>query len=323
MTAAQLRALVSKGIERDIDALRRQRSALRALDFLTFVGLWVVGVAAVAFGSTLRGWERPASIALGAVLCTLAFNVWILFLHEGFHDLLSISRTRSRVATALFAVPFLFGPTSYRVLHLRHHRHLGTLDDPDDYRRYARTPLGVRRLEWLRLTVGSFAYIVAMPILCWPFARARDRAWLLAEYGLVLSIAIPAFAVLPLPLILWAWVVPAALAGLSTNVRAVAQHQLLDTSDAALCARTVRLSPLVAFFLLNENFHLEHHLWPDVPSYNLPALHRLIWRRLPRAVSTRSYLAVAAAFVVGREGVVDLVEPAREAALATATSETT
>src|SRR5262245_43650546 len=315
MTPAELRALLSRGIEREIDALRWQRGARRSLDFLIFAGLWIVGVAVVVLGTELTGWERTAAIALGTTLCALAFNVWILFLHEGFHDLLSTSRFRSRVATALFAVPFLLGPTSYRILHLRHHRHLGTLDDPDDYRRYARTPRGVRRLEWLRLTSGSFAYIVAMPILCWPHARARDRAWLVAEYGLVLAIAIPAVLFVPGALLLWAWIVPAVAAGFSTNVRAVAQHQLLDTSDAALCARTVRLSPLGAFFLLEENYHLEHHLWPDVPSYNLPALHHLVWPRLPRAVSTRSYFAVAAAFVLGREGVVGLVEPAREAAL--------
>lgn len=314
MNAAELRAMLSQGIEPEINALRRQNPARRAVDVAFFVGLWAVGIASVAFGLRLDGMAKAAAIALGTVLSALALNAWILFLHEGFHDLLSTSRTRSRVATALFAIPFLFGPTSYRVLHLRHHRHLGTLDDPDDYRRYAKTSRGVRTLEWLRLSVGSFAYIVAMPILSLRYASARDRGWLLGEYVLVAGVAATAIALLPWALLLWAWLLPALAAGFSTNVRAVAQHQLLDTSDAALSARTVLLPPFVAFLLLNENYHLEHHLWPDVPSYHLPALHKLVWPRLPRAVSTRSYLAVAAAFMAGREGIVDLVEPAKEAA---------
>jgi hypothetical protein len=34
-----------------------------------------------------------------------------------------------------------------------------------------------------------------------------------------------------------------------------------------------------------------------VPSYHLHELHELIWRRLPRAVSGRSYLAFLGAFL--------------------------
>jgi fatty acid desaturase len=56
-------------------------------------------------------------------------------------------------------------------------------------------------------------------------------------------------------------------------------------------------NPVVAFLLLNENYHLEHHLFPEVHSYHLPKLHQLIWRRLPRAVSGSSYLAFLAAFL--------------------------
>jgi fatty acid desaturase len=53
----------------------------------------------------------------------------------------------------------------------------------------------------------------------------------------------------------------------------------------------------VGFFLLHENYHLEHHLFPEVPSYHLPRLHRLIWLRLPRVVSGRSYLGFLARFL--------------------------
>ena len=55
-------------------------------------------------------------------------------------------------------------------------------------------------------------------------------------------------------------------------------------------------NPLIAFFLLNENYHLEHHLFPEIPSYHLPRLHQLIWPKLPRAVSGHSYLAFLATF---------------------------
>jgi fatty acid desaturase len=53
----------------------------------------------------------------------------------------------------------------------------------------------------------------------------------------------------------------------------------------------------VSFCLLNENYHLEHHLFPEVPSYNLPRLHALLRSRLPHSVEARSYSGFLAAFV--------------------------
>ncbi len=40
---------------------------------------------------------------------------------------------------------------------------------------------------------------------------------------------------------------------------------------------------------MNENYHLEHHIFPRTPSYNLPAMHKLIWSRLPQAIYAKSY----------------------------------
>jgi fatty acid desaturase len=46
---------------------------------------------------------------------------------------------------------------------------------------------------------------------------------------------------------------------------------------------------LTQALFLNENFHLEHHLFPTAPSYNLSKLHKLIWKRLPEALYSESY----------------------------------
>ena len=75
------------------------------------------------------------------------------------------------------------------------------------------------------------------------------------------------------------------------------QHGLTERHDALLSSRTVRPHPVVAFFLLNENYHLEHHLYPEVPSYHLPALHRAAWDHLPRTCEDTSYLGFLVRFV--------------------------
>jgi fatty acid desaturase len=53
----------------------------------------------------------------------------------------------------------------------------------------------------------------------------------------------------------------------------------------------------VSFLLLNENYHLEHHLFPEVPSYSLPQLRAILRPRLPRSVEAISYTRFLANFV--------------------------
>jgi fatty acid desaturase len=73
---------------------------------------------------------------------------------------------------------------------------------------------------------------------------------------------------------------------------------LTEGHDPLLASRSVRSNPVVSFLLLNENYHLEHHLYPEIPSYNLPALRALLHSRLPHTVEARSYSRFLAGFVV-------------------------
>jgi len=91
--------------------------------------------------------------------------------------------------------------------------------------------------------------------------------------------------------------VPLLIVAAFTAIRGFTQHGITDASDPYIASRTILPNTLVGFFLLHENYHLEHHLFPEVPSYHLPRLHRLIWPRLPRMVSGRSYLGFIARFL--------------------------
>lgn len=54
-----------------------------------------------------------------------------------------------------------------------------------------------------------------------------------------------------------------------------------DVADFRLCTRTVLLSPLTRFLYYHMNYHIEHHMFPAVPCYNLGKLHALIRHDLP------------------------------------------
>ncbi|MBI2517411.1 MAG: fatty acid desaturase [Opitutae bacterium] len=70
-----------------------------------------------------------------------------------------------------------------------------------------------------------------------------------------------------------------------TTLTGLPQHFGLasDTPDFRLCCRTYTCGPLPAFFYWNMQYHVEHHMFPAVPFYNLPRLRRAIAHDLPPA----------------------------------------
>lgn len=65
----------------------------------------------------------------------------------------------------------------------------------------------------------------------------------------------------------------------------VPQHLGLspNTPDFRLCCRTYTCSWLPAFLCWNMQYHVEHHMFPAVPFYNLPRLRKAIEHDLPPA----------------------------------------
>jgi fatty acid desaturase len=64
---------------------------------------------------------------------------------------------------------------------------------------------------------------------------------------------------------------------------AFTQHAGLDEDilDLRLYAHTAILNPAFAFLYTNMNYHVEHHMFPMVPFYNLPDLHKKIRHDCP------------------------------------------
>ena len=63
------------------------------------------------------------------------------------------------------------------------------------------------------------------------------------------------------------------------------QHTGLQENikDHRFSTRTVYLNPVFSFLYWHMEYHIEHHIFPTVPSYNLPKLHHLIKDQMPPA----------------------------------------
>ena len=56
-----------------------------------------------------------------------------------------------------------------------------------------------------------------------------------------------------------------------------------DKRDHRYTTRTVYLNPVLSFLYWHMEYHVEHHMFPQVPSHNLPKLHAMIKDQLPPA----------------------------------------
>ena len=63
----------------------------------------------------------------------------------------------------------------------------------------------------------------------------------------------------------------------------VTQHlgAALDKKDHRECTHSLNINPIFSFLYWHMEYHLEHHMFPMVPSYNLKKLHNLIKDQTP------------------------------------------
>jgi fatty acid desaturase/membrane-associated phospholipid phosphatase len=290
----RIRRLLARDASNEFAAFTRYDGRKRATELAVFpalagVGFWV--------SIHARSVEAAPMLIVGILITAVALNTFPLLMHEGMHGVLFANRRWNWIASVLLGSTFLMSFSAYRVLHLRHHRYLGDPRDPDDYHNYSRSRPMVWCLHFVRLTLGPALYVCLIPVLALKHGSPAQRKLICIEYlllGSIYSVLLRVFSYRDLFVV---WFVPLLLMGALTAIRGFTQHGITEASDPYLASRTMLPNPMVAFFLLNENYHLEHHLFPEVPSYHLPALHELIWPRLPRAVSGTSYLAFLAAFL--------------------------
>jgi fatty acid desaturase len=290
------RAALSDGLDAEMAELRQQRLSRRLAEIGFFAAFWAAGI---VLG--LRALETTGPIAwplrlAGIAASAAALNAFYLFSHEGHHHLLFRRRAVNHAANIALCVPLLHSPTAYRVLHDLHHRYLGGPGDPDEYRNYTDSPRLRWALQWVRLTMGTLVYMPLIPIVAWRRAEWTDRRRIALEYAAMSAVWVPVFELVPARVLLQVWLIPGLVVGYVSAVRALAQHALTEPHDPLLASRSVQSNRVVSFFLLNENYHLEHHLFPEVPSYRLPDLRHLLRSRLPQRVEAESYTRFLAGF---------------------------
>ncbi len=269
---------------RDLSARTNGRAAV---DTLLWLGL-IVGFGALAW--SLRGswWAVPAFLVYGALYGGAADSRW----HEMGHGSAFKSAPANDAVYYLASFMLLRGATQWRWSHVRHHTDtliVGrdpeiSFPRPTSRRDIALFMLGWKSVVPLVRTMLRHAFIGLDENTrdYTPESEQKAVVWEARAYVGILAAAI-AWSVattsiwpvmfIGLPTLYGVWLV--VFFGLT-------QHAGLteDALDHRLNTRTIYMNPVFRFLYSNMNYHVEHHMFPTVPYYNLPALHAEVKQHL-------------------------------------------
>jgi len=260
------------------------------LVLLFYPGLWLVAAAA-----TLRAPSWPVWLLCEAVV-GVSIHAMATLMHEAIHGTLFRRRAHDRWIGFLLGAPALFSFTAYKVAHLAHHHHTRTRRDPDDFLNVSPNRLVRSVVFYAWLVAGMLAYLLHVPLGALRLGTRRQRREIITEYLLMAGMAATAFFLCKrlgrIDVLLQAWILPLSVAIAFGNVRSWAEHALTRPGHPLTHTRTVTSNRVVSFLMCNLNYHLEHHLFPGVPWYNLPRLQGLLADEYRRAGAHvhRSYL---------------------------------
>jgi fatty acid desaturase len=295
---AQARRLLSAD---ELAPLTRLSAARSALSIAHTFGL-IAAALALAIATWPSAWMLPAVVVIG-----IAQHGLFILAHEAAHYRLFANRAANDGVGRFIGMVGGISMCTYRVTHRLHHNNLYTEEDPDTAI-HGGYPRGKGYLldKLARDIAGlnawkTFAYFFGAPAInadtnreirplddTSPQLRAAaraDRLWVAGFHVAAPLAALASFGLRGLAMYLVLWVLPlVTVLQPILRLRAICEHGAArDLSSPLTAARTNRTSGSVGnwiarafLFPHHVNYHVEHHLYPAVPHYHLPALHRLL-----------------------------------------------
>ena len=258
------------------------------------VGWLACGAIGVSLAAQSRWpWLWPLGIAVAGLF---AFNGTVL-LHEVLHGLVFRTHrpTWERLLALLYAAPSGIAPSQFTRWHLDHHAELG--DPSADPKRHHLSPRRnsrlIKLLYWTPALFPIYFRAARREAAGYPLELRRRIAaerWtaIVLHLGLVVALVVSS-----------GWAVWLRVHGLPLLVafpvwfalNRLGQHYDIDPADPARWGTLMKRSPyLWDLIFLWSNYHLEHHYFPGVPAYRLPALRRALTGFLARrGIPERGY----------------------------------
>lgn len=278
-------------IPRDrLKQLSKRRNGPVARDTLIWFAL-LLGVGYVAYLSWGTWWAVPAFLAYGMLYMTPAVSKW----HEFSHGTAFRTPWLNEAMYQVCSVMTLVQATHYRWTHVRHHTDtiiVGSDPEivaprPPVWRYLILGPLRVLRIPQFFLSIlrRAFGPMVEFEKALIPASELGKLKWesrvFVLVYGGVIALCFYSGSVLPAMFLGLPIFYGAVLISLLTYTQHLGLKE--DVLDHRLNTRTFHTNIVLRFLYSNMNYHLEHHMFPTVPYYSLPALHEEIKHDCPPA----------------------------------------
>ena len=259
---------------------------LLKIPFLLFLYIFAVSIT-IYFQQIFGIYGYFASLPL-YLLAGASLHGICLFTHEGVHGTLHTNKWINDFIGSLTGYIVLQTMAGYRVLHLKHHKYLNIEGDPGLLKTYFKSnKYIIAMMEWGYFLFGYIAFLSIIPYKGFRKGTKIDRLLITLDIVIIILFVWLSLSLLPLDLLLHGWLIPMIFVHFMMNIRGMSQHLMLeDHHDPYKGARTIVAHPIVDFFLCNENYHIEHHLYPTVPWYNLKKVHKIIKNNLNNNNST-------------------------------------
>jgi fatty acid desaturase len=240
---------------------------------------------AAEWGTPAQAVVRVAGAFVLVVVASYGLTLMSIVGHDGTHLQLADQKLVS-VFIGMACAALVPGSSAlgFAINHWDHHRFTNTDSDPDCVRfRRFKSPLS--RLFTARL-VANLSYkrnIIALaggkPLpFKYRYMFKREVAQKLARFNLGLIYAVLAgyalFFALDWRRALMVVALPTLIAIPISGLQPFLEHQGTEVGHG-IDTRS-RTSLLMTILYFGNNYHLEHHMYPSVPSYRLPAVHRYL-----------------------------------------------
>ncbi len=248
---------------------------------------------------------NPCTYFLAVVWIGSRLQALGVLMHEAVHYRLFKNRKANDIIGELLAWPITLTMRGYRNSHLAHHQNLNTAADPDynqwdKYYRFPKTK-GQMVVALIENALGiGFLYDLTQTL----FSHQEQfeshnriplplRVCQLTFFAVIIGLSI-AFSFWQLLLLYW--LVPLLTATKFFDyLRAIAEHYGMESSKELNSSRNT--FGWETFFIAPYNIcvHLDHHLYPGVPWYNLHKLHAVLLKDpeyKANSLNTTGYLQV-------------------------------
>ena len=204
--------------------------------------------------------------------------------HEALHGNLFRSALLNRWVGIAFGIPMLISFTHYRSYHLHHHRFVGCPGDEEIINYTPATlvnPVAFVVRAWNLLRIPMF-FVNFLKMLQneYPEKIAKqDHHQFKKEYfllALIFTAAIFGSAMFESYIVLILWLGPWLLVSEPLHfLIEIPEHIGCDRGDPQVHrnTRSYRTNVVWGYLINHNNFHIEHHLYPAVPSHRLKDLH--------------------------------------------------